>query len=493
MTASTVVVIGAGVGGLTAANHLARAGMRVTVLERHAEPGGRCARRIRDGHYFDIGPTLLVMPRLYESEFRALGSSIHDRLALRPVDPTYRLVFDDGSQLALSADGASLRAQVEACEPGSFAPMQRYLREGGRHYELVVEDLVKREFRRLTDIVSLRTLRLLLGTKPFTNHYRHVAAAFESPRLRSALTFQDLYVGLSPFEAPATLSFLSYTELAHGVWYPRGGMYSIIEALVDLARNAGVEFAFDAPVAEITTQGNRARGVKLADGSRVSADAVIANADLPWVYRHLLPPERTAERLSAMRFSSSTISFFWGVDKTYERIGPHTLFLPDDYRENFDAITRDLTLAPNPSVYVHAPARVYEAMAPLGEDTLTAIVPVGHLRDHDSQDWDALRDQARTHVFRRLRTMGVNDLEAHIKFEESYTPPSWAVRQNLERGATHGLSHHMTQMACFRPSNRHRRYHNLYFAGASTHPGTGVPTSMVSGRFAAQRLVADMR
>jgi len=188
------------------------------------------------------------------------------------------------------------------------------------------------------------------------------------------------------------------------------------------------------------------------------------------------------------QFSCSAISFFWGVDKTYDAIGPHTLFLADDYQQNFESIIRDLSLPSNPSIYVHAPARIDPSMAPQGQDTLTAIVPVGHMSDNGDQNWEDIRDEARHQVFRRLRTLGISDLESHIKFEVTYTPLSWRKRYNLTKGSTHGLSHTLTQMAYLRPSNRHSHYKNLYFVGASTHPGTGVPTAMVSGRLAANRI-----
>ena len=493
MSRRSVLVIGSGIGGITAAIHLARSGLRVTVLEKDSQPGGRCGRLVRDGHRFDTGPTLFVMPRLYEAEFRALGVSLQGRLDLTAVDPTYRLVFDDGKQLALTSDMATMREQLEAIEPGSLEGLRRYLDDGRWHYHVVMENLVNRDFRRVTDLMSIQTLGLLLRVKPIVSHYRSMAGYFSSPRLKSAFTFQDLYVGLSPFEAPATLSMLPFTELVHGVWYPKGGMYSIVETLMDLARETGVEFAFGSTVSQIDTSAHRARGVTLADGSRLDADVVLANADLPYVYRNLLPRGRTATALWRKQFSCSAISFLWGVDRTYESLGPHTLFLADDYRENFESIVRQHSLPANPSLYIHAPARLDRSMAPRGADTITAIVPVGHLREDGSQDWDALRDRARANVFRRLRSIGINDLQGHIKFEETITPISWAERHNLAKGSTHGLSHKLTQMAYFRPSNRHRRYKNLYFVGASTHPGTGVPTAMVSGRHAAARIGADLR
>lgn len=486
------MVIGAGVGGITAATHLANAGFHVTVLEKDGQPGGRCGRLVRDGHRFDTGATLFVMRLVYEAEFLALGASLSERLELRRVDPTYRLVFDDGSQLALTSDLASMREQLELIEPGSFQGFRRYLQEGGGHYQLVVDKVVNRDFRRLADILTLDALGLVFRLKPLVNHYRNMGSYFTAPRLKSAFTFQDLYVGLSPFDAPATFSLLPYTELAHGVWYPAGGMYSVVETLVDLARDAGVEFSFDASVSRIDTNADRARGVTLADGSCVQADVVLANADLPYAYQHLLPDPKIAETMSRKQFSASTISFFWGLDTTYDTLGPHTLFLADDYRENFERIVGDLSLPANPSLYVHAPARLDASMAPPGQDTITAIVPVGHLSDGGGQDWTDLRDRARQHVFRRLRSIGITDIGAHIKFEDAHTPVSWAERHNLAKGATHGLSHKLTQMACFRPANRHRRYRNVYFAGASTHPGTGVPMAMVSGRLVAERIAAEV-
>jgi phytoene desaturase len=493
MKAPSVIVIGAGIGGIAAATHLARRGLQVTVLEKNQRPGGRCDRFTRDGHHFDVGPTLFVMPLAYEAEFASLGVSMRERLELRRVDPTYRLVFDDGSQLALTSDLKAMCEQLESIEPGSFQGFLRYLDEGHRHYDLAMERLVRRDFRTVFEFFSLSNLPLLFRLKPLVNHYRNMSSYFGHPRLKAAFTFQDVYMGLSPFEAPATFSMMPYTELAHGVWYPKGGMYRVVEALEDMAREAGVEFAFDAEVDRIEVNGARARSVELLDGRRLEADAILANADLPYVYRHLLPKDGLAERLERKRYSCSVISFFWGLDKSFETLGPHTLFLADDYRANFGSIIRDLTLPDNPSLYVHAPTRLDPSLAPPGEDTLIAIVPVGHLDDTGEQDWEDIRDRARQAVFRRLAGLGIADLQAHLKFEINCTPLSWQSRYNLMKGSTHGLSHNLTQLGYFRPRNRHPRYHNLYFAGASTHPGTGMPTALVSARLAAQRVAEDLR
>jgi phytoene desaturase len=493
MKTKTVIVIGAGIGGMTAAIHLAKRGLHVTVLEKNSRPGGRCDRISQNGHHFDTGPTLLVMPLLYESEFAALDTSMRELLDLQRVDPTYRLVFDNGSQLALTSDMKSLQEQLESFEPGSFDGLLRYMDEGHRHYHLGIEKLVQPDFRKATDFFKLSNLPLVYQVKPFKKHYANMSTYFDDPRLKAAFTFQDVYMGLSPFEAPATFSMMPYTELAHGVWYPKGGMYQVVEALFSLACEAGVEFSFNTSVEQIEVNGKGARGVLLADGKRLGADAVLANADLPYVYQNLLAQDGRAKKLARKRFSCSVISFFWGVDKPYETLSPHTLFLAEDYRENFDSIIRDLDLPANPSLYIHAPARLDPTMAPRGQDTLIAIVPVGHMSGNGEQDWGAIRDQARQHVFRRLQTLGITDLEEHIKFEVNFTPLSWRKRYNLAKGSTHGLCHNLTQLGYFRPDNRHPHYHNLYFTGASTRPGTGMPTAMVSGHQSAQRIMDDLQ
>jgi phytoene desaturase len=491
MRTKKVFVIGAGIGGITAAIHLAKRGLHVTVLEKNARPGGRCDRISREGHQFDTGPTLLVMPLLYESEFAALGAPMHEVLDLQRVDPTYHLVFDNGQQLALTSDMKYLQEQLERIEPGSFQGLLRYMDEGHRHYHLGIEKLVQPDFRKASDFFKLSNLPLVQQVKPLKKHYANMSNYFDDPRLKAAFTFQDVYMGLSPFEAPATFSMMPYTELAHGVWYPKGGMYQVVEALMSLAVEAGVEFIFNTPVEQISLNGKSARGL-IVDGKRLEADAVLANADLPYVYQNLLPHDGHAEKLERKRYSCSVISFFWGVDKPYDALPPHTLFLADDYRENFDSIIRDLDLPANPSLYIHAPARLDSTMAPQGQDTLIAIVPVGHMSANGNQDWAAIRNQAREHVFRRLRTLGINDLEEHIKFEMNFTPLSWRKRYNLVKGSTHGLCHNLTQLGYFRPDNRHPHYHNLYFTGASTRPGTGMPTAMVSGRQSAQRILDDL-
>lgn len=353
----SVIVIGAGIGGIAAAAHLAQHGLQVKVIEKNARPGGRCDRFEREGHLFDAGPTLFVMPLVYEAEFAALGVDIHNVLDLQRVDPTYHLIFDDGSRLELTSDLKRMRDQVERIEPGSFLGLLRYLEEGHRHYHLAMDKLVNRDFRTAGEFFALDNVPLLFQLKPLSKHYDNIANYFTHPRLKAAFTFQDVYMGLSPFEAPATFSMMPYTELAHGVWYPKGGMYQVVEALMAIALAAGVEFEFGTTVEQIVVKGAQVTGLKVEGDRYVEADVVIANADLPYVYQYLLPLDDTAEELTEKQYSCSTISFFWGVDKPYPELAPHNLFLADDYRENFDSIVDDLDLPQNPcgSYLTHPP------------------------------------------------------------------------------------------------------------------------------------------
>jgi phytoene desaturase len=300
-----------------------------------------------------------------------------------------------------------------------------------------------------------------------------------------------MYMSLSPYEAPATFSLLQHTEFADGVWFPMGGMYSIVQALTNVAQENGVRFVYNAPVEQINVDGHQAAGVTLADGRHIRADTVVANADLPYVYRCLLSGARMAERLERKRYTCSTVMFYWGVDKQYPQLKPHNLFLADNLRQCLDRILKDLTLPDEPTFYMHTPVQLDPSMAPEGQDTLVVVIPVGHINDAAPQDWAAIQNQARQLVLQRLAGIGVHDLEEHIKFEVSYTPPDWLRRYNLAKGSTFGLGHNLTQMAYLRPGNRHARYRNLYFVGASTHPGSGLPAVLLSARFAAERVLQD--
>jgi phytoene desaturase len=488
----TALVIGAGLGGIVTAARLARAGFNVKVLEKQEAPGGRCSQLIRDGHRFDIGATLFLMPEVFEETYTALGENMEDHLDLRRIDPTYRIRFEDRTELALTSDLNEMERQLEAIEPGSFGGLLRYLVEGYDSYHLSLERFVGRNFYHFTDYFSVQNLPLLIKLKALVKHYDNIGHYFHDPHLKAAFTFQNMYLGLSPFDAPATYSLVQYTELAEGVWYPIGGIYRVIESFARVAEQYGVNFLYNTPVKQIEVAANRATGVVLEDGSRVSADVIIANADLPYVYSHLLPESAEARRLEQLKYTCSAIMFYWGVDKVYPQLGTHNVFLADDYRTSFDRIFKDHLLPDEPSFYVHAPARTDPTAAPIGQDTLMVLVPAGHLTTGTTQDWDALQARARSAVIHRLAaSTGIVDLEQHLKCEVSYTPQDWLSLFNLAKGAAFGLSHNFMQVGYLRPHNRHHTYRNLYFVGSSTHPGTGLPMVLLSARLTTERILKE--
>jgi phytoene desaturase len=488
---ASVLVIGAGIGGLVTAGRLARHGYQVTVVEKGERAGGRCDHLLIDGHHIDTGPTLFLMPQVFAETFADLGVRMEDHLDLRRVDPNYHIHFGDGSTLALTSDLNAMRAQLEAIEPGSFGGFLRYLNEGHLHHEQAFPQLAQREFRSLPDFLNLRNLLLMLRVKLLVRHYANMGNYFSDSRLKAAFTFQDMYLSLSPYEASATYSLLQYAEFADGVWFPMGGMYRLVETLTTIAENLGVRFVYNAPVAQINVDGQGATGVTLADGRQMAADIVVANADLPYVYRHLLPDDGTAKRLERKQYTCSTVMFYWGVDKQYSQFEAHNLFFVDNYRQCLDRILKDFTLPDEPIFYLHTPVRIDPSLAPEGHDTLVVVIPVGHMADSAGQDWTAIQRRARQLVLQRLAQIGAADLEAHIKFEVCYTPRDWLSRYNLAKGSTFGLGHNLFQMAYLRPRNRHARYRNLYFVGASTHPGSGLPAVLLSARFAAERVLED--
>lgn len=496
----TALVIGAGIGGIATAARLAKNGYDVTVLEKNETPGGRCNQIIRDGHRFDIGPTLFLMPEVWEETFAALGEKMSDHLELKRIDPTYKVHFDDGLQLALTSNIGDMQTQLEKVEKTAFTGFLNYIAEGSKHYKMSLEKFVGRNFYNIFEYFSLGNLPLLFQLKALVKHYANTGNYFKDERLKAAFTFQNMYLGLSPFDAPATYSLLQYTELAEGVWYPMGGVYEGIQALTSIAEKLGVKFIYNAPVKKLKVAGLKARpersrrieGVELQDGREFVADIFVGNADLPYIYKELLPKNKEAKKLENKLYTCSTIMFYWGVDKEYPQIAHHNVFLGGDYKASFDQIFNDHTLPEVPSFYVHAPARTDKTAAPNGQDTLYVLVPVGHLDARSEQDWEALIARARKTVLSRLgKEMGARGLESHIKFEIVYQPKVWKERFNLEKGAAFGLSHNFWQVGYLRPQNRHRQYKNLYFTGASTHPGTGLPIVLLSARLTTERILKE--
>lgn len=488
---SSAIVIGAGIGGLATAARLARAGYDVTIVEKSSRPGGRTNIVEKDGFRFDTGPTLFLMPEVFRQTFAALGERLEDHLDLVRIDPTYRIHFHDGSQLDLTADLVHMRQQLDTIEPGVFAAYLRFLSEGYRHYYVSLDRFVGRNFKNIFEYFSPENLPLIVQLKALMKHYTNTSKYFRSQQLRAAFSFQNMYLGVSPYDSLATYSLLQYTELGEGVWFPRGGMYQTIESLATIAERLGVTIRYNAPAKSIPIEGNRATGVVLEDGTSMQADVVVANADLPYVYKHLLPYESKVDSLDRLKYTSSALMFYWGVQGDVDPLFAHNVFLADhEYRLSFDRIFRDLTLPDSPSFYVHIPTKINPSLAPEGSNCMTVLVPVGHVNERNPQDWHALQQRARQTVLDALHNIGMRDLPQRIISETTIGPADY-LDMNLAKGSAFGLSHNFMQVGYLRPQNRHARYGNLYFAGASTHPGTGLPIVLLSARLVVERILQE--
>jgi phytoene desaturase len=489
---STALIIGAGIGGIVTSIYLARNGYKVDVFEKNVSAGGRCGQIVRDGHRFDVGATMVLMPEVYRDMFRSLGMSLENDLRTKPLTDVYRLWFDDGTSLAFTTDKRRMEEQLESIETGSFARAEKYVRSGYRLYNIAFEKLLGRNFTRFFQFFNLSNVVLLARLKIYMRHYAYTARFFKSEHLRMAYTFQNIYVGQSPFTAPALFSMIPAAELTEGSVFPVGGMYSVADRLMEKAREIGVTFHFARPVNRIRVNGNRATGVVFSDGSEATADIIVANADLPYVYRELLPASLKSRRIERMKYSCSALILHWALDKQYPQLDHHTTFLSDKFREGLDKIFRDKTMGDDPCFYIHAPVRTDPSAAPAGCDTLSVAVGVGHVDTRKKQDWDNITGKARDTVFRKLKKIGIDDMEEHIKFEIITTPDNWEEMLNVSRGSIFGsIGHNVLQMGWFRPHNRDRRYRNLYFTGGSTHPGNGIPMVLLSAKLVSERIINE--
>ncbi len=488
----SAVIIGAGVGGITTAIFLAKNGFDVTIFEKNVSPGGRCGRVVRDGHRFDIGATIFLMPNIYRDVFKSLGITLEDSFDTIPLETLYTLYVGDGNKLAFSSNLNKMQDQLELIEPGSFQKFLLYLAQGYKKYLLAINELIGRNFENLFQFANLKNVLLLIKLKTYIRHVIYIKKFFKNSFLKKAFTFQNIYVGQNPEKAPALFSMIPAAELIEGSFFAKGGMSSVVDKLISVAEGLGVKFVLGTPVEKIETDSQKATGVLLKDGTLVKADVIVANADLPYVYRELLPDKSLSAKIDKKKYTCSAIVFHWGVKKVYPQLGHHSVFLSDRYHENLKLVFDKKSLSTEPSFYVHAPVRSDPSAAPDGEDTLSIIVPVSHLDGKYQQDWNKMRSDARASVIARLHKLGMKDLEENIKFEICYLPATWQNAFNLSRGATFGsLNHNIMQMGYFRPKNRHKKYKNLFFVGGSTHPGNGIPLVLLSAKLTSERILSS--
>jgi len=488
------VIIGAGVGGIATAVFLARQGFAVEIYEKNVNPGGRCGQMIQDGHRFDLGATILLMPSLYRQVFSTLGMELDKELETTSLEPVYKLFFGDGTEFAFSRNAERMKLQLEAIEPGSNAQYERYVKEGYEFFNLSINGLLGKNFYHLFQFVNLKSIRLLIKLKTWIKHTDYIQRFFNDHRLQKAFTFQNIYVGQNPYKQPAFFSMLPGAEIAEGALFPKGGMHRVVEKLLAAATGLGVKVQYKKSVDKIVVNGKRAEGIQLENGEIIQADVVIANADLPYVYDKLLPGRTAANRLKKKEYSCSAIVFHWGLDKVYPQLDHHSIFLNEPYKEGMEKIFDEKSLSANPSFYVHAPVRTDASAAPENGDTFSVIIPATHIDEKVEQDWQALKQMAREAVIRRMKEAGLTDIEEHIKFEVCFMPKTFESYCNVTNGSVFGsLSHTIFQMGYFRPHNRHSKYKNLYFTGGSTHPGNGVPLVLLGAQLTSERIIKDIK
>lgn len=482
---ASAVVVGAGLGGLSAAIRLASKGWSVAVYDKNSQPGGRMSTVSAEGYSWDCGPTLIMMPEVLRELFESAGRRLEDYLALRRVDPYYRVVFEEGGHLDLSGNLPDMVASVEAIEPGAGQKYIRFLGDAEHLSRVTRKAIVERPYRGWGDLARPSVIGSLLRARPLASVASVVAEHFVSDRLRRAFSFQTLYLGTRPEATPAAYVMIPFVEAAFGVWYPEGGIHQIALAMARLATELGVEIHLGAPVREILTEGDRAVGVRLEDDRRARADVVIANTDWSHTQRALL---RRGERTDRVDHGCSAVLFLVAVQRRVE--GPHhTFILASDFEGNLADIFDRRCLPEHPSIYLSRPTATDPSLAPAGTELLYVLVPTPTLAS--GVDWQREHPGFRKKVFDRLSAAGLDDLEPHIVAEASLTPETFGARYNLTHGSAFGLAATLLQSGPFRPTIRSRRHRNLYHAGASSHPGGGVPMVTLAGRMVAEAIEKD--
>ncbi|KAF6816464.1 phytoene dehydrogenase [Colletotrichum plurivorum] len=502
----TAIVVGAGAGGVALAARLAKAGFTVTVLEKNSFTGGRCSLMHHDGHRFDQGPSLFLLPQLFHETFRDLDTTLAGAgVDLLRCETNYNIWFHDGELFRHSSDLAAMKSQIERWEgKDGFERYLSWLKEAHVHYEVSVRDVLHKNFTKLLHLARPSFVRHVVNLHPLESIWSRASRYFWSERLRRVFTFAVMYMGMSPFDAPATYSLLQYTEFAEGIWYPRGGFHSVVAALVRIGERLGVEYRLNTPVSRVLTDGKRATGVVLESGESLNADVVVVNADLVYAYGNLLPQTPTissySQSLQKREASCSSISFYWCLDRKVPELSTHNIFLAEEYRESFDAIFKRHSLPDEPSFYVNVPSRVDPSAAPEGKDTVIVLVPVGHLSQpsngdgltKDEKDWDAIVARARTAILSIISARtGCVPLADAITHEIINTPLTWEDKFNLDKGAILGLTHGFFNVLSFRPRTRAEGLEDAYFVGASTHPGTGVPIVLAGAKITAEQILED--
>jgi phytoene desaturase len=487
-----VVVVGAGPGGLASALLLARAGVDVTVLERTERVGGRTSAIESDGFRFDAGPTFFLYPRVLNEIFEGCGLRLRDELAMKRLDPQYRLVFGEGGELRATPDPTQMEREIGAIAPRDARSFRTFLSENRAKLE-AFRPILERPFGSWTALLDPALMGALPWLRPTKSVDADLARYFGDPRIRLAFSFQSKYLGMSPFRCPSLFTILSFLEYEHGVYHPLGGCAAVSEAIARCAERLGVEIRLGEQVEEIEFRGRRAVGARTRAG-RYTADAIMVNADFARAMEKLVPDRLrrrwTDKKIAGKRFSCSTFMLYLGIDGRYDAPHHHNIYIARDYRRNLEDIEQRHILSEDPSIYVQNASVTDPSLAPPGMSTLYLLAPVTHR--HPNVDWSKEKDRFRSVVLRQAERLGFLGVEERIRYERMITPDDWDRDFEIYRGATFNLAHNLGQMLHLRPRNRFEDLDGMYLVGGGTHPGSGLPVIFESARISSRLLLEDL-
>ncbi|PSP75607.1 phytoene desaturase [Halobacteriales archaeon QS_1_68_20] len=486
----SVAVVGGGFGGLSAAAYLAAAGAEVTVLEKNDQLGGRASVLDRAGFRFDMGPSWYLMPDVFERFFGHFGRRPDDYYGLTHLDPHYRIFWKDGDRMDVAADFETTRAAFESYEDGAGAALERYLAKAEETYEVGMEHFVYTDRPRFRDYVDWDVFKNARGLGLLGSMRGHVADYFDHEKLRQVVQYSLVFLGGSPTNTPALYNLMSHVDFNLGVHYPDGGMGAVVDGVVEMCRELGVEFRTGVEVRGIRGKRGAFR-VATADGP-VEADLVVSGADYAHTEQSLLAPEdrqQDEDYWDDRTYAPSAFLLYLGVTGDLDELAHHSLVLPTDWDPHFEQIFEDPAWPDDPAYYLCAPSVTDDSVAPEGCSALFALVPIAPGLPDDEQVRAAYRDRLLDDV---AANTGV-ELRDRILVEESFSVSDFAGRYNAREGTALGLAHTLRQTGPLRPGHRSSALDGLYYTGAYTTPGIGVPMCLISGQHAAEAVVADAK
>ncbi len=483
-----VVVVGAGLAGLSAALRLAGAGRKVTVIERESVPGGRNGLLEKDGFSFDTGPSVLTMPSLIQDAFSCVGEDMKDWLELSPLKPLYRAFYHDGSQIDVHANTAEMEEEIRRTVSAEEAlGYRRYVEFVTKLYKYEMNDFIDRNIDSPLNLLTPNLARLIaLGG--FRRLSPKVNQFLKDPRLQKVYSFQAMYAGVSPQQALAIYAVIAYMDSVNGVFFPKGGMHAVPRALAAAAEKHGVTFKYSTSVTRLEVENGRAKAVITNTGERVECDVVVMNPDLPVVWRDLLG--KTPLSVKRLKYSPSCATLLVGSSKKYDHVAHHNIHFGKSWDGIFDELIKEKTLMSDPSVLVTIPTKDDPALAPAGKEIYYILYPTPNLSA--DIDWKTQARPYRDHMIKTLEDRGYTGLSGSIETEVMTTPLDWQER-GMEQGAPFASAHTFFQTGPFRPKNIAAGFENVVFAGSGTQPGVGVPMVLISGRLAAERIVGPVK